>query len=179
MNAMNTSAYIDGTGTRLSPPWMPEHLRSLPEDWEEHLQQIWSLADLVEEPRMTGNDFMLMFQEADKQAGEFLEQREHDPEADDIPALDQIHPFMSAVALASLKAGVPLPYLFEGDNGRLLLRWIREEDDRYLYARLDSKTAKWIETEEGEHKDTEILNLECGSADWEILTDKLRKACAA
>ena len=110
-------------------------------------------------------------------ASEFVSLLEEDAESDDIPALEHLPAFMVSVGITSSKSSVPLPYIFEGGHGRVCFTWLREgKGDCYLYAKLDSMKAKWVESDNGEHIRTEILDVSCGSEDWASLARYLRGA---
>ena len=132
---------------------------------------------LLEETEMLASEFVSLLEETGTRAGEFVSLLEEDEEADDIPALEHLPAFMVSVAITASKSSAPLPYIFEGGHGRVCFTWLREgKGDCYLYAKLDSMEAKWVESDNGEHIRTEMLDVSCGSEDWASLARYLRAA---
>ena len=132
---------------------------------------------LLEETEMLASEFVSLLEETVTRAVEFVSLLEEDEESEDIPALEHLPAFMVSVAITASKSSAPLPYIFEGGYGRVCFTWLREgKGDCYLYAKLDSMKAKWVESDNGEHIRTEILDVSCGSEDWDSLALYLRAA---
>ena len=161
------------------PVAMPQNISFLSDGWAGAMMLASEFRPLLEETEMLASEFVSLLEETGARAGEFVSLLEEDEESEEIPALEHLPAFMVSVGITSSKSSVPLPYIFEGGHGRVCFTWLREgKGDCYLYAKLDSMKAKWVESDNGEHIRTEILDVSCGSEDWASLARYLRAAYA-
>lgn len=160
-----------------APIVIPENNSFLSDGWAGAMMLASEFRPLLEETEMLASEFVSLLEETGARAGEFVSLLEEDAESDDIPALEHLPAFMVSVGITSSKSSAPLPYIFEGGHGRVCFTWLREgKGDCHLYAKLDSMKAKWVESDNGEHIRTEILDVSCGSEDWASLARCLRAA---
>lgn len=132
---------------------------------------------LLEETEMLASEFVSLLKETVTRTSEFASLLKEDEEAEDIPSLENLPALMMSLSITSVKSFAPLPYISEGGYGRVCFTWLREEKGNcYLYAKLDSIEAKWVETSNGEHIRTEIMDVSRGSEDWDSLNRYLRSA---
>ena len=118
-------------------------------------------------------------QRADGLVSEFLEIREHDPDAEPIDAVEDLRSFMGSIARVSVASSADIPEIFAGGDGQIGFMWYRPQGDCYLYANLATKKAQWVRTNRGKYvENIKDLDMNCQSEDWLFLVRKLRAAHA-
>lgn len=109
---------------------------------------------------------------------EFVSTLELEEGDESIDGIENLPRFMERIASAASDPSIPLPVIFEGGHGRVGFMWYREQGDCYLYTKLDSMEAKWVESEHGEHIRTQMLDMSYWYTDWNVLERNLQAAYA-